>query len=144
MRVDTLTVGMFQSNAYVVSCEDTREAVLIDAGDEGERIIDHINDEGLKLKMVIATHGHIDHVSALAPDEAGHLPRLVAGVIGIADGPDVPGLASLHIDEHVIRTSPEMLADRTAETSIVLGGESDPTIGSCGSLSPPRTIERAS
>jgi glyoxylase-like metal-dependent hydrolase (beta-lactamase superfamily II) len=66
MRVDTLTVGMFQSNAYVVSCEDTKEAVLIDAGDEGDRIIDHINSEGLQLKMIIATHGHIDHVSALA------------------------------------------------------------------------------
>ena len=66
MRVDMLTVGMFQSNAYVVSCEKTKEAILIDAGDEGERIIDHINSEGLRLKMVIATHGHIDHVSALA------------------------------------------------------------------------------
>jgi len=66
MRVDMLTVGMFQSNAYVVSCEKTKEAILIDAGDEGERIIDHINSEGLQLQMIIATHGHIDHVGALA------------------------------------------------------------------------------
>ncbi|UCH84099.1 MAG: MBL fold metallo-hydrolase [Candidatus Latescibacterota bacterium] len=65
MRVDTLTVGMFQSNAYVVSCEDTKEALLVDAGDEGDRIIQHLSDEGLQLKMIVATHGHIDHVGAL-------------------------------------------------------------------------------
>ncbi len=65
MRVDVLTVGMFQSNAYIVSCEKTKEAVLIDAGDEADRIVDHIESDGLELKMIIATHGHIDHVGAL-------------------------------------------------------------------------------
>lgn len=65
MRVDTLTVGMFQSNTFVVSCDRTNEAVLIDAGDEADRIIEHIESSDLRLKMIIATHGHIDHVAAI-------------------------------------------------------------------------------
>jgi glyoxylase-like metal-dependent hydrolase (beta-lactamase superfamily II) len=66
MRVKTLTVGMFQSNCYLVSCERTNEAIVIDAGGEGERILDTIEKDGLNIQAVINTHGHIDHVSALA------------------------------------------------------------------------------
>jgi glyoxylase-like metal-dependent hydrolase (beta-lactamase superfamily II) len=66
MRVDTLTVGMFQSNCFVVSCEDTREAIVIDPGDEGGRILAHVNLKKLDVKMVVCTHGHIDHVAALS------------------------------------------------------------------------------
>ena len=65
MRVDMLTVGMFQSNCYIVSCEKTKEAIIIDAGDEGERIVDHVKREKLDVKMIVCTHGHIDHVAAL-------------------------------------------------------------------------------
>jgi len=65
MRVDTLTVGMFQSNCFVVSCEDTRAAIVIDPGDEGDRILAHVDQKKLDVKMVVCTHGHIDHVAAL-------------------------------------------------------------------------------
>ncbi|UCG50385.1 MAG: MBL fold metallo-hydrolase [Candidatus Latescibacterota bacterium] len=69
MRVDTLTVGMFQSNCFVVSCGKTKKGLVIDAGDEGDRIVEHVEGLGLKIEMIIATHGHIDHVAAL-PDLA--------------------------------------------------------------------------
>lgn len=65
MRVDLLTVGMFASNSYVVSCEKTHEAIIIDAGDEGERIVDHVKTKKLDVKLLVLTHGHIDHVSAV-------------------------------------------------------------------------------
>lgn len=67
MRIDPLTVGMFQSNCYVVSCEKTKEAIVIDAGDEGSRIGSHVRDAGLNVKMIVCTHAHIDHVAGL-PD----------------------------------------------------------------------------
>jgi hydroxyacylglutathione hydrolase len=65
MRIDTLNVGMFQSNCFVVSCEDTREAIVIDPGDEGERIVAHVGLKKLDVKMIVCTHAHIDHVAAL-------------------------------------------------------------------------------
>jgi glyoxylase-like metal-dependent hydrolase (beta-lactamase superfamily II) len=65
VRVDVLTVGMFQSNCFIVSCETTKEAIIIDAGDEGERIVDHVKREKLDVKMIVCTHGHIDHVAGL-------------------------------------------------------------------------------
>lgn len=75
MRVDLLTVGMFASNSYVVSCEKTSEAIIIDAGDEGERIVDHVKINKLDVKLLVLTHGHIDHVSAApAVVEALHVP----------------------------------------------------------------------
>ncbi len=72
MRTDVLAVGMFQSNCYVVSCEKTRQAVVIDPGDEGDRIVGHVMGGGLDVKMIVCTHGHIDHVAAL-PEVAAAL-----------------------------------------------------------------------
>jgi glyoxylase-like metal-dependent hydrolase (beta-lactamase superfamily II) len=66
MKVKTLTVGVFQSNCYLVSCERTNDAVVIDAGGEGERILDAIEKDKLNVSALINTHGHIDHVSALS------------------------------------------------------------------------------
>lgn len=65
MRVDTLTVGLFQSNCFVVSCERTKQAIIIDAGDEGARIVDRVSGEALDVKLIVCTHAHIDHVAAL-------------------------------------------------------------------------------
>ncbi len=66
MKVKTLTVGLFQSNCYLVSCERTNDAVVIDAGGEGERILSTIEKDQLNVKALVNTHGHIDHVSALS------------------------------------------------------------------------------
>ena len=54
MRVDLLTVGMFASNSYVVSCEKTHEAIIIDAGDEGDSIVDHVKTKKLDVKLTKA------------------------------------------------------------------------------------------
>jgi hydroxyacylglutathione hydrolase len=66
MHVEVLTVGMFQSNCYLVSCERTGEAIIIDAGDEGERILSVVDSRNLQVKAIVNTHAHIDHVSALS------------------------------------------------------------------------------
>jgi glyoxylase-like metal-dependent hydrolase (beta-lactamase superfamily II) len=65
MRVKMLTVGMFQSNCFIVSCEETNEAIIIDAGDDGERILAAVDELGVNVKMIVNTHAHIDHVAAL-------------------------------------------------------------------------------
>jgi glyoxylase-like metal-dependent hydrolase (beta-lactamase superfamily II) len=65
IRIDTLTVGMFQSNCFVVSCTETAKAVLVDCGDEGERILDTVESMGVSVTAIINTHAHLDHVAGL-------------------------------------------------------------------------------
>lgn len=66
VKIDVIPVGMFLSNCIIASCEETSEGVIIDAGDESERIISAVENSGVHVKAVISTHGHIDHVSALS------------------------------------------------------------------------------
>lgn len=65
MHVEQMTVGMFQSNCFIASCDETKEAVVIDAGDEGDRIVGYVEENDLDVKMIVNTHAHIDHVSGL-------------------------------------------------------------------------------
>jgi glyoxylase-like metal-dependent hydrolase (beta-lactamase superfamily II) len=65
MHIELITVGMFQSNCFVIDCEDTGEAIIIDAGDEGARILEYVNRRNLKVRAIVNTHAHIDHVAAL-------------------------------------------------------------------------------
>lgn len=61
--VRTCRVGPLDNAAYVVACPKTGAAVLIDAADEAERLIEAIGD--LNLVAVLETHGHADHWQAL-------------------------------------------------------------------------------
>jgi hydroxyacylglutathione hydrolase len=65
MHIEMITVGMFQSNCFVIDCEDTGEAIIIDAGDEGGKILEYVSRRKLEVKEIINTHAHIDHVAAL-------------------------------------------------------------------------------
>lgn len=64
MIIKTLAVGPIQANCFVVGCEDTLEAVVIDPGEEGDRIMQAVTASNLTVKYIINTHGHMDHVSA--------------------------------------------------------------------------------
>ena len=64
MIIQTLAVGPIQANCFIVGCEDTLEAVVIDPGEEGDRIMQMVTASGLTVKYIINTHGHMDHVSA--------------------------------------------------------------------------------
>ena len=63
-RVETLTVGPFQSNCYVARPADGGPAIVIDPGDEPERILERIG--GLEVAAILLTHAHLDHIGAVA------------------------------------------------------------------------------
>ena len=65
MILTYLAVGDLQANCYIVGDEDTKEVAIIDPGDEGERIYQHITENGLSVKYIILTHGHADHISGV-------------------------------------------------------------------------------
>jgi len=62
--LERLVVGPFQSNCWILGCEETLEGIVIDPGDDAERILKVIEQHELALKYIIHTHGHLDHVAA--------------------------------------------------------------------------------
>ena len=65
MKVEWVTVGPFQENAYVVADEASNTGVLIDPGDEGGRIIAMVERLGVSIDAVWLTHAHLDHIGAV-------------------------------------------------------------------------------
>lgn len=64
MIIEKLEVGPIMANCYIVGCEETRQAVVIDPGDEADHILYTLAGHKLTVKHIINTHGHFDHVSA--------------------------------------------------------------------------------
>jgi glyoxylase-like metal-dependent hydrolase (beta-lactamase superfamily II) len=63
--VETFPVGMLQCNCTIVGDETTREAIVIDPGDDPDTIAERLNFHHLTLKEIVCTHTHIDHVGAI-------------------------------------------------------------------------------
>jgi glyoxylase-like metal-dependent hydrolase (beta-lactamase superfamily II) len=80
MILDTVVVGALQVNCYILGCERTRQAVVIDPGDEAEAIQTALHRRGLSLAGMIVTHAHFDHVlAARALQEATGTPFYLPG-----------------------------------------------------------------
>jgi glyoxylase-like metal-dependent hydrolase (beta-lactamase superfamily II) len=62
MIIETIQVGPLKVNCYIVGCEETGEAVVIDAGGDTEKILEKVRSRGLRVKYIVNTHGHFDHV----------------------------------------------------------------------------------
>ena len=66
MLIETRAVPPFQKNGYVVACESTRLAVMIDPGDEVQMLLDVIAKQSLHVQSILLTHAHVDHVTGVA------------------------------------------------------------------------------
>jgi hydroxyacylglutathione hydrolase len=60
-----LAVGPLESNCFVIGNGNSRKAMVVDPGDEPDRIIDVIRSEGLVVDYIVCTHAHFDHVGAI-------------------------------------------------------------------------------
>jgi hydroxyacylglutathione hydrolase len=65
MIIETRAVPPFQKNGYVVGCEATREAVVIDPGDEVDMLLDIVTAQSLSVQSILLTHAHVDHVTGV-------------------------------------------------------------------------------
>ncbi len=66
MIIETVPVGSLETNAYIVAADDSPEAAVIDPGEDGGRILATAEAAGLTIKKIILTHGHWDHIGAVA------------------------------------------------------------------------------
>lgn len=73
MILEVRAVPPFHKNGFVVGCERTRKAVVIDPGDEADELLGAVRDHGLDVMHILLTHAHIDHITGVA---------LVKGALG--------------------------------------------------------------
>lgn len=91
MIIEVRAEPPFQKNGFVVGCSRTREAIIIDPGDEVDELIAAVGDHQLDVQYILLTHAHIDHVTG------------VAAAKGAFDVPVYLHLADLFLYEHTVQ-----------------------------------------
>ena len=66
MILDVRAVAPFYKNGFVVGCERTHEAALIDPGDEVDELLGAVQERELDVQSILLTHAHIDHITGVA------------------------------------------------------------------------------
>jgi glyoxylase-like metal-dependent hydrolase (beta-lactamase superfamily II) len=66
MIIESRAVAPFHKNGYVVACDRTREAILVDPGDEVDELLRAAEAGRLSVGLILLTHAHMDHVSGVA------------------------------------------------------------------------------
>src|SRR3954447_1397954 len=67
MDVRMFTVGMVQENCFLLRRDGSDRALIVDPGDEAEKLLEAIEAFGVSLEGILVTHTHFDHVGAVAP-----------------------------------------------------------------------------
>ena len=65
MLLETRAVAPFFKNGYVIGCEETREGVVIDPGDEVDELLAAVEAHRLTVRYILLTHAHLDHVTGV-------------------------------------------------------------------------------
>lgn len=66
MIIERIPVSLYATNCYIIGCKNTLEGVVFDPGGDAPTILDSIKKHNLTIKYIILTHGHFDHIGALA------------------------------------------------------------------------------
>jgi glyoxylase-like metal-dependent hydrolase (beta-lactamase superfamily II) len=65
MILEVRAVPPFGKNGFVVACPDTLEGVMIDPGDEVGELLQVVDDRGIRIKYILLTHAHLDHITGV-------------------------------------------------------------------------------
>lgn len=75
IKIGCYMVGMIQTNVYFLHREDSEETIVVDPADYGRELCEELSRQGLKVKSILLTHGHFDHIlGAEALREASGAP----------------------------------------------------------------------
>ena len=70
MILEVRATHPFFKNGYVVGCEETRDAVVIDPGDEVDQLLEAVKTHGLQVRYILLTHAHLDHITGVGRAKA--------------------------------------------------------------------------
>ena len=118
LNIHTLTLGLYQTNTYIVSKEGSDKCIVIDPGYEAATILGRIALLGLRLEAILLTHAHFDHLGAVRAlvaetdcrvfvdeKELSLPPTMTAGPIYYTDLYGSDGVVSVaDLDIRVLRT----------------------------------------
>ncbi len=65
LKIHTLTLGLYQTNCYIVHNESSKTCIVIDPGYAADTILNRAALLGLEIEAILLTHGHFDHVGAV-------------------------------------------------------------------------------
>lgn len=63
MKITTIPLGLYQTNCYIIAQGD--RCLVIDPGEEADKVLGFLEKQGLTLEAILLTHGHFDHVGAV-------------------------------------------------------------------------------
>ncbi|AHF07462.1 MBL fold metallo-hydrolase [Desulfitobacterium metallireducens] len=63
--IESGAMGIMGANCYIMSCPETKKAVVIDPGAEGDKIYHWVLEKGYHVEFILLTHGHFDHIGAV-------------------------------------------------------------------------------
>lgn len=88
MKIEVQQVGQLMTNCYIVWDEHTKNAAVIDPGDDGAYLADCLKKNGLTLQYILLTHGHFDHIGGVAA------VKVATGAKVVISAEDAPMLTS--------------------------------------------------
>ena len=65
MIIKSIAVGPLQANCIIVADDASKKAIVVDPGDESDRIVGIVNEMGLTVEVIVCTHGHFDHIAVV-------------------------------------------------------------------------------
>jgi hydroxyacylglutathione hydrolase len=71
MMIKKFVVGSLENNCFIIADEKLKECLITDPGDEPDRILDFIHENNFKVKYIVCTHAHFDHVAAVSDIKKG-------------------------------------------------------------------------
>jgi len=126
--IENLVVGSFAANCYVLQCESTKKGIVIDPGDESERILSKIKQMDMTVEKIVLTHGHPDHCAGVKGVKAVTDASVMmhAGDIKIVNDHLLRGMLGIN-DNYVIKVDELLEHDQKIEVgSITLSVISTP------------------
>ena len=146
LTIHTLTLGMYQTNTYIIHDENSKSCCVIDPGYQAGIILEQLEQLGLQLDAILLTHGHFDHVGAvkdlvadtdcrvfLCAEDTNLPPMFTAGPLYYTDSygeGSILNIAGLYI--HVLHTPGHTPGSVCLRVSDVLFSGDTLFAGSCG------------